>query len=204
MTPLSRKLLLAFAALGLAASSTSSYVHYKLLTDPSYSSFCDVNTTVSCTQAYLSPYGSFWGVPVALAGVFFFALVLLLAGVGGRQTSHGAGGDPGLHLRAVDRRSGLRPVSRLGVVLPAEDVLPAVRDHVRLGDCALHHFRWSHDCSHDYAASPRAAGSAHARRPARSRSSSRCCSSPAPGRSSRTSRGRRPARRRRPRRPSRR
>jgi len=87
MTPLSRKLLLAFAALGLAASATSSYVHYKLLTDPGYSSFCDVNATVSCAQAYLSAYGSFWGVPVALAGVFFFVLILLLAGVGGRSTS---------------------------------------------------------------------------------------------------------------------
>ena len=60
MTPLSRTLLMAFAALGLAASSTSSYVHYQLLTDPGYTSFCDVNATVSCTQAYLSRYGSFW------------------------------------------------------------------------------------------------------------------------------------------------
>lgn len=83
----SRTLLLAFAALGLGASSISSYVHYKLLTDSSYTSFCDVNATVSCTQAYLSPYGSFWGVPVGLAGVFFFVLILLLAGVGGRPTS---------------------------------------------------------------------------------------------------------------------
>jgi uncharacterized membrane protein/protein-disulfide isomerase len=87
MTKLSRTLLLAFAALGLGAASTSSYVHYQLLTDPSYSSFCDVNATVNCTQAYLSPYGSLLGVPVALFGVFFFTLVLLLAGVGGRARS---------------------------------------------------------------------------------------------------------------------
>ena len=45
----------------------SSYVHYKLLTDASYTSACDVSTTVNCTQAYLSRYGSLWGVPVALA-----------------------------------------------------------------------------------------------------------------------------------------
>jgi uncharacterized membrane protein/predicted DsbA family dithiol-disulfide isomerase len=87
MTRRSRTLLLAFAALGLGASSISSYVHYKLLTDASYTSFCDVNATVSCTQAYLSPYGSFWGVPVALAGVLFFALILLLVGLGGRASS---------------------------------------------------------------------------------------------------------------------
>jgi protein-disulfide isomerase/uncharacterized membrane protein len=87
MTRLSRTLLMAFAALGLGASSTSSYVHYRLLTDASYSSFCDVSATVNCTQAYLSQYGSFWGVPVALFGMFFFTLVLLLAGLGGRPAA---------------------------------------------------------------------------------------------------------------------
>jgi protein-disulfide isomerase/uncharacterized membrane protein len=87
MTKLSRTLLMVFAALGLGAASTSSYVHYHLLTDPSYSSFCDINATVNCTQAYLSSYGSLWGIPVALFGVFFFTLVLLLAGVAGRTSS---------------------------------------------------------------------------------------------------------------------
>ena len=87
MNSLSRKLLLLFGTLGLGASSVSSYVHYRLLTDPSYSSFCDVNPTVSCTQAYLSQYGTLWGVPVALAGVLFFVLVLLLSGMGARAAS---------------------------------------------------------------------------------------------------------------------
>ena len=87
MTPLKRTLILTFAALGLCASIASSYVHYQLLTDVSYTSFCDVNTTMNCTQAYLSRYGSLWGVPVALGGVLFFVLVLLLAGVAGRPRS---------------------------------------------------------------------------------------------------------------------
>lgn len=87
MTSRQRNLLLSFAVLGLGASSISSYVHYKLLTEPSYSSFCDVNATVSCTQAYLSQYGSFMGVPVAIAGVVFFGLVLALVGAGGRPGS---------------------------------------------------------------------------------------------------------------------
>ncbi len=82
-----RTLILLFAALGLGASSVSSYVHYKLLTDVTYTSFCDVNTTVNCAQAYLSRYGSLLGVPVAIAGVLFFALLLLIAGVAGRPTS---------------------------------------------------------------------------------------------------------------------
>ena len=46
MSSKSRALLLAFALLGLGASTVSSYVHYKLLTDPSYVSFCDVEWSI--------------------------------------------------------------------------------------------------------------------------------------------------------------
>jgi protein-disulfide isomerase len=78
MTRSARRLLTIAAVGGFAASATSTYVHYQLLRDPTHRSFCDVNATVSCTQAYLSKYGSVAGVPVALAGALFFALVLLL------------------------------------------------------------------------------------------------------------------------------
>ncbi|PYR78338.1 MAG: hypothetical protein DMF86_06105 [Acidobacteria bacterium] len=78
MSGLARKLLLGFALLGLAASLASSWVHYHLLTNPDYTSFCDVSKGVSCSEAYLSRYGSLFGVPVALGGVLFFALVLVL------------------------------------------------------------------------------------------------------------------------------
>ena len=78
MTSKTRALALGFALLGLGASATSSYVHYQLASDPTYTSFCDVSATVSCTQAYLSKYGSLFGVPVALLGVAFFAIVLMM------------------------------------------------------------------------------------------------------------------------------
>ena len=81
MKPISRKLLLAFSALGIGASAASTYVHYKLLTDVGYSSFCDVNANISCTQAYLSQYGSFLGVPVAPLGLLYFVFVLAMAGM---------------------------------------------------------------------------------------------------------------------------
>ena len=87
MTSFSRKLLIAFATLGLGASLISTYVHHGLLTQPGFTSFCDVNTTVSCAQAYLSRFGSFWGIPVAIGGVLFFTLVLLIVGMAGRRTS---------------------------------------------------------------------------------------------------------------------
>ena len=78
MTALTRKLLTAFALLGLAASSAATYVHYNLVKNPDYSSFCDINATVSCKAAYLSRYGSVAGVPVAVGGGLFFAWVLIL------------------------------------------------------------------------------------------------------------------------------
>jgi len=68
--------MLVFALVGLAASSASAWVHHQLLTQPGYVSVCDINATFSCTQAYLSPYGSLFGVPVAILGAIWFVLVL--------------------------------------------------------------------------------------------------------------------------------
>lgn len=70
--------MIVLALAGLIAASASSWVHHKLLTQPGYVSPCDVNATVSCTQAYLSPYGSLFGVPVAVLGAIWFAVVLAL------------------------------------------------------------------------------------------------------------------------------
>ena len=64
---------------GLVAAGTSTYVHFRLVMDPGYSSFCDINSSISCTQVYESSYGSVGGVPVALGGVVWFVGVLLLA-----------------------------------------------------------------------------------------------------------------------------
>jgi uncharacterized membrane protein len=79
MTSRSRLLVLLFAAAGLAASVAALYVHYRVLTDVSYSSFCDISETVSCQQVFQSSYGSVLGVPVAAGGAIWSALVLLLA-----------------------------------------------------------------------------------------------------------------------------
>jgi uncharacterized membrane protein/protein-disulfide isomerase len=78
MSTLARKLLIVFGLLGLVASSAATWVHYHLIRNPDYTSFCDINATVTCKQAYLSRYGSVGGVPVAVGGVIFFAWVLLM------------------------------------------------------------------------------------------------------------------------------
>ena len=66
----------ALVGLGFAAAST--WVHYRILQDPLYSSVCDVNATFSCTEAYTSRFGSVGGVSVALIGVLYFAFALLV------------------------------------------------------------------------------------------------------------------------------
>lgn len=79
MTPRSRWLILGFALLGLGFASYSAWVHYKLLTDVAYRSPCDISQTFNCSTVYLSSYGSFAGIPVALYGMFWFGLVALIA-----------------------------------------------------------------------------------------------------------------------------
>src|ERR1700674_2510694 len=82
MSKTSARLALVCALAGLAASGAAAYVHYHLLRDPSYLSFCDVSATVSCTQVYSSRYGTLGGIPVALFGAIWFAFATLLAAAG--------------------------------------------------------------------------------------------------------------------------
>jgi len=74
-----RLLILLFAAAGLALALEASWVHYRLLTDPSYVSPCNIASGLSCSQLYLT-HGRIAGVPVAFGGLVWFALVGLVAG----------------------------------------------------------------------------------------------------------------------------
>jgi uncharacterized membrane protein/protein-disulfide isomerase len=73
------------AAVALGASLASLYVHYRMIADPTYTSFCDISETVSCEAVYQSAYGTVAGVPVAAGGAIWSALVLLLAFFGLRS-----------------------------------------------------------------------------------------------------------------------
>jgi uncharacterized membrane protein len=75
---------LVFVLIGLGASITATWVHYQLASTPGYISFCDVNATFSCAQAYQSVYGRLFGVPVAVLGTVYFLAILLLMVLGRR------------------------------------------------------------------------------------------------------------------------
>ncbi len=96
MKTYARPLILVLAAVALATSVSSLYVHYQLINDPSYTSFCDVSETVSCEAVLQSRYATMFGVPVAAGGAIWSALVLLLAwrGMGSRaqETASAAAG----------------------------------------------------------------------------------------------------------------
>src|SRR5258705_12510657 len=90
-----RPLIGALAFLGLAASIGALYVHYHIIMDPTYTSFCDISETVSCEAVLESPYATVRGVPVAAGGVIWSALVLLIAARGMR------GGNPDAYAAAA-------------------------------------------------------------------------------------------------------
>jgi protein-disulfide isomerase/uncharacterized membrane protein len=78
MTSRARATLILASLLGLAVTGYATYVHVNLLRTPGFAPACDINATFNCTSAYLSSYGSFAGVPVALLGLCWFGLTLFL------------------------------------------------------------------------------------------------------------------------------
>jgi uncharacterized membrane protein/protein-disulfide isomerase len=82
MTSRIRTALLVFTALGLIASTYGLYVHYRMQSDPTYVSACEVNESVSCQQVLTSEYGSVFGVPVAAGGAIWSLLAFMLAAFG--------------------------------------------------------------------------------------------------------------------------
>src|ERR1700758_5250381 len=79
MNKYARPLILVLALAALGAATAALYVHYHILKDPTYTSFCDINETVSCEAVLQSPYATVKGIPVAAGGVIWSVLVLLIA-----------------------------------------------------------------------------------------------------------------------------
>ena len=82
MSKTAARIALVCALVGLVASGEAAYVHYRLLNDPTYLSFCDINATVSCTQVYMSRFSTVRGIPVAIVGALWFVVAALLSASG--------------------------------------------------------------------------------------------------------------------------
>src|SRR3954466_13985267 len=85
MNKYARPIILVLAIAALGASIAALYVHYRILKDPTYSSFCDISETVSCQAVLQSSYATVRGLPVAAGGVIWSVLVLLIAARGMRR-----------------------------------------------------------------------------------------------------------------------
>ena len=154
--PRHRRCWLVVAALvGLGFAAASTWVHYNILRDPLYSSVCDVNATFSCTEAYTSRFGSVGG----CAGRAHRRPLLRVRARADRPVPAVGDGaaEPGrLRVCGVDARPRRRALSRLRVVLRAQDDLPAVRRILRRDHRVVPHFRCSGQVSHEHAVRSRA------------------------------------------------
>ena len=66
------------ALIGLIASIYLSVSHYRVHSDPTYSSFCAVSRALNCDTVSSSPYAVFLNMPLAVWGVLGYMLVLAL------------------------------------------------------------------------------------------------------------------------------
>ena len=181
MSRTSARLALLCALVGLGASGAAAYVHYRMLADPTYTSFCDISATWSAaprsiaaasapsTVCRLSIFGGIW---------FAFATLLSIAGLTARQEVREsvpaylfAGSTLAL---AVVLYLGLR------VVLPARScVLSPVPHHLCRGDRALSGVRSGDLNTHAVTPSPRCPGSESAVRQSARAHPAPCCGSAA-------------------------
>ncbi len=66
------------AAVGFAISLYGYFVEEKVKADSSYKPICDISEQVSCSKAFSSQYGKLLGFTNTVAGMIFYAAVLLL------------------------------------------------------------------------------------------------------------------------------
>jgi protein-disulfide isomerase/uncharacterized membrane protein len=62
-------------------------LHFEAISDPAHQSYCSVNETVSCDAVARSEYAVAFGVPLAVWGVFGYAVMAMIAALGLRWRS---------------------------------------------------------------------------------------------------------------------
>ncbi len=146
--------LLVAALAGLGFASWSTWVHYRILHDPFYSSVCDVNATFSCADAYTSRFGSIGGVPVALIGVLYFGFVVALIALC-RRSETARQNLPGYVFAAAT--AGLAGVLYFAYAsfFVLKTVCLLCLGSIRVGHCAVPALGCGNQVSHDESSRPR-------------------------------------------------
>jgi uncharacterized membrane protein len=72
-------IILILSVIGLVDAAYSTYDHYQILSGDNTGSFCDVSGEISCSAVNGSPYAEILGIPVALTGVLWFIVTIILA-----------------------------------------------------------------------------------------------------------------------------
>lgn len=67
------------AIVGLAISAYGITVERKLQRDAQYKPACDISDKISCSRAFLSPYGKMLGISNIWASVLYYCAVMILA-----------------------------------------------------------------------------------------------------------------------------
>jgi len=80
-------LVIALAVLGIGVSVAIDRIHDRLALDHSYTSFCNVNSSVNCDVVLGSRYALLFGVPVSRWAILFYAASIALAGAVMRTSS---------------------------------------------------------------------------------------------------------------------
>jgi uncharacterized membrane protein len=73
--------IIAVSAIGFFLSIYAFSVMKKVRRDQSYTPFCDISSSVSCSRAFASRYGVTLGIPNPLAGIFYYSLVAAVSGL---------------------------------------------------------------------------------------------------------------------------
>ncbi len=77
------------SACGFVLSGIAERLHRELSSNASYTSFCNINSSVNCDVVLTSPWASFWGISVSLLGLVFYGALVVLSALVAR-TEHAA------------------------------------------------------------------------------------------------------------------